>query len=394
MKLSLRQQLSQFSYLLQERLLPALQLPLGPLEPTHRRLVATLELLPLERFLPVSRGWVGRPAKDRTAIARAFVAKAICGFGQTRQLLTRLRQDQALLEICGWHRPDDLPHESTFSRAFAEFALLRLPEHVHEALVRETQQQRLVGHIARDSTAIPAREHFEAPPKQSPKKKKKKEIRAKSSPQQRRYKGGKRPAKPASDTRLHRQRTQTLDQMLGELPRTCSIGVKCNGEGKCQYWRGYKLHLDVADGQIPISAVLTGASVHDSQVCIPLATMSTARVTYCYELMDSAYDAQEIRQHLAGLGHVAIIDPKYSGQRKGEKERVLPLGVPARQLSWAEADRFKERTMVERINGRLKDEFGARDIRVRGPQKVMAHLMFGLLALTADQLLRLVKPVK
>jgi hypothetical protein len=47
--------------------------------------------------------------------------------------------------------------------------------------------------------------------------------------------------------------------------------------------------------------------------------------------------------------------------------------------------------MVERINGRLKDEFGARDIRVRGPQKVMAHLMFGVLALTADQLLRLVK---
>jgi hypothetical protein len=166
--------------------------------------------------------------------------------------------------------------------------------------------------------------------------------------------------------------------------------VKSNGEGHCQYWRGYKLHLDVADGQIPISALLTGASVHDSQVCIPLATLSSARVTYCYELMDSAYDAQEILQHLAGLGHVAIIDPKYSGQRKG-KERVLPLGVPARQLSWAEADRFQERTMVERINGRLKDEFGARDIRVRGPQKVMAHLMFGVLALTADQLLRLVK---
>ena len=47
--------------------------------------------------------------------------------------------------------------------------------------------------------------------------------------------------------------------------------------------------------------------------------------------------------------------------------------------------------MVERVNARLKDEFGASKIRVRGAAKVMAHLMFGILALTADQLLRLVR---
>jgi hypothetical protein len=33
---------------------------------------------------------------------------------------------------------------------------------------------------------------------------------------------------------------------------------------------GYKLHCDVADGGIPISCVLTAASVHDGQVAIPL----------------------------------------------------------------------------------------------------------------------------
>ena len=37
----------------------------------------------------------------------------------------------------------------------------------------------------------------------------------------------------------------------------------------------------------------------------------------------------------------------------------------------------------------LKDEFGARFVRVRGAAKVMTHLMFGVLALTVDQLLRL-----
>ena len=54
-----------------------------------------------------------------------------------------------------------------------------------------------------------------------------------------------------------------------------------------------------------------------------------------------------------------------------------------------QADRFDERTTVERVNGRLKDEFGGRTVRVRGSQKVMAHLMFGLLALSVDQILRL-----
>ena len=52
--------------------------------------------------------------------------------------------------------------------------------------------------------------------------------------------------------------------------------------------------------------------------------------------------------------------------------------------------RTKERTNVERVYARLKDEFGGRMIRVRGYAKVMTHLMFGILALTADQLMRLV----
>ena len=54
-----------------------------------------------------------------------------------------------------------------------------------------------------------------------------------------------------------------------------------------------------------------------------------------------------------------------------------------------EAARYRERTTVERVNSRLKDEFGGRYARVRGHAKVMAHVMFGLPALTVDQILRL-----
>jgi hypothetical protein len=176
-----------------------------------------------------------------------------------------------------------------------------------------------------------------------------------------------------------------LSEMLQDLPTNCDIGCKTNSQGHQHYWRGYKLHLDVADGQIPISAVLTSASVHDSQVAIPLMTMSSQRVTYCYDLMDSAYDAQHIAEHCRSMGHVSIVDP----QERGRKSKSTLLPNTQRQFSWAEAERYKERTMIERVNGRLKDEFGGRHIYVRGAQKIFAHLMFGVLALTVDQLLRL-----
>jgi hypothetical protein len=91
--------------------------------------------------------------------------------------------------------------------------------------------------------------------------------------------------------------------------------------------------------------------------------------------MDSAYDSQSIREFSARLGHVAIIEP----QKRGANHREL---APAQRA------RFAERTTVERVYSRLKDEFGARYVRVRGYAKVMAHLMFGVVALTADQLLR------
>ena len=55
----------------------------------------------------------------------------------------------------------------------------------------------------------------------------------------------------------------------------------------------------------------------------------------------------------------------------------------------AEDVRYNERSAVERVNARLKDEFGGRVVRVRGHAKVMCHLMFGIVALTVDQIMRL-----
>jgi hypothetical protein len=103
----------------------------------------------------------------------------------------------------------------------------------------------------------------------------------------------------------------SLEEMLADLPQACDRGAKTNSTGYKESWNGYKLHIDVADAQIPISCFLTSASCHDNQCAIPLATVTSTRMTNLYDLMDAAYDCQHIADHSIGLGHVPIWE-KYS----------------------------------------------------------------------------------
>lgn len=383
MQLTPQQVLLQCAHVFQQTLFPALEAEIGPLSQSLKLLSAVVNLVPLGSALSSRRASTGRPPRDRSALATAFLAKSILNLPTTRQLIDRLKADAQLRRLCGWDHIRALPHESKFSRAFALFARSELPQQLHAALIQATQGTRLIGHIARDSTAIQARERI---PEELMEQK-----RRNKRPKPKRKKGSHAKAKATErGSRLERQRHQKLDRMLADLPRNCDIGAKANSQGHQNYWRGYKLHLDVADGQIPVSALLTSASVHDSQAAIPLMTITTGRVQYLYELMDSAYDAGQIHAHSQQLNHQPII--AVHSRRGTKKPSQLPKLFPPKptpELTWAQQERYKERTMSERVNARLKDEFGASHIRVRGPVKVMAHLMFGVVALTVDQWLRL-----
>lgn len=379
--MSLRVTLSSCWQRFQGELFPQLRETLGVLTERHEQLVRVFDMAQVERLTRHWLGLPGRPPAERAALARGFVAKAVFGLTSTRQLLERLEVDGTLRRLCGWERANAVPSEATFSRAFAEFAASELPTRLHEALIAATHNERLVGHICRDGTAIHAREKTApaAAPKAAP---------APETAVKRRCKGE---VPPAKEPRVvERQVSMSLSQMLAELPKHCAKGVKRNAKGFKESWIGYKLHLDIADGGIPISAILTAASVHDCQVAIPLATMTAARITSLYDVMDSAYDDAVIRSHSRSLGHVPIIDvnprsTRGKHERAREAQRRQTLGI---QL--AEERRYDERTSAERANARLHDEFGGRTLRVRGHSKVMCHLMFGILALTVDQLLRLV----
>jgi hypothetical protein len=367
----------------QRSLLPGLDQELDPLTAKLEHLIIILDTLGLEAFVaPPSRGR-GRPPDDRPAIARSFVAKAVLTIPTTSALIERLQIDRALRRICGWERRSEVPSEATFSRAFAEFAAQGLPERVHEQLVRRHLHDHIVGHISRDATEIEAREKprrrsSDDPPPPAPPKRKRGRPR----------KDEVLPPKPL--TRIEQQRTQSLDEMRAALPTQCDVGVKRNSKGLRETWIGYKLHLDTANGIVPVAAILTAASIHDSQVAIPLARTSEQRVVWLYDLMDSAYDAQPIIDDCLAAGRVPVIDrnTRRDTALKAEiaaeraRRRLIKLPDP-RDLT------YNERTTAERANARIKDEFGGRHLRVRGHLKSFCHLMFGVVALAADSIVRL-----
>jgi len=338
-----------------------------PLTDKERQLVAILELTEIEKHIPRSAEYqrLGRKLLERDSIARSFVAKAVYGYPHTRALLNALKSTPNLRRICGFERVSRIPSESTFSRAFAEFAKSGLGDRTHEALVERTLKQELIGHLSRDATAIKGREK---PVKKTPK------VKAPAKKRGRKAKGT--VSEPKEEKRLARQVKQSAEEALKELPTVCDVGTKKSSKGYKQTWIGYKLHADVNDAGLPISVALTSASLHDSQVAIPLMKLSTSKVVYLYDLMDAAYDAKEIHEISRNLGHVPIIDKNSRGKE------VVPMAPH-------EAKRYNERTAVERFNSRIKEEFGADNVMVRGAHKVKLHLLFGIVALFADHLLKL-----
>lgn len=128
---------------------------------------------------------------------------------------------------------------------------------------------------------------------------------------------------------------------------------------------------------LPLCAVTTAASVHDSQVAIPLLHLTARRVTALYDLLDAGYDAAGIRAVSRALGHVPIIPVANRPT------------APAPEWEPDRAQHYTGRTVAERFNSDLKDNHGGEQVRVRGPWKVHAHLMFGVLVIVAEMLHRL-----
>jgi hypothetical protein len=242
----------------------------------------------------------------RTHIAGAFIAKAVYNFTTAKILREHLLRDATLRQLCGWSGKWEIPSESTFSRAFAEFALTQLPCTIHETIVKAHCGPKPAGHISRDATAIEARE----------KPVKKEKITDVAVKKKKGRPGKDEEPRQKEPTKLEIRLTRSLQDNLSDISVRCDWGTKRDSKGNSYSWVGYKLHIDTIDGDIPVSTLLSSASMHDSQAAIPLAQLSAQRVTNLYDLMDAAYDSRCIREMSERLNHVPLID---FNKRMGEK---------------------------------------------------------------------------
>ena len=368
---------------LENSLFPELKEQLGVLSSKEQKLIKILDFAQIENNITVVK--ITNTPKDREEIARAFIAKSVYNMQTTRDLIDRLRIDRTLRVLCGWRYANKVPSESKFSRVFSELSDLKIAEKAHEKFIEEYLSDTLFLYNASDATSIPLR--------QKPAKK------VKDEPKTKRKRG--RPKKgekvePKKPKILEQQKEmQTTDEMLSLLSTHCGVGIKQNSKGNKETWIGGKLHISAVDGDIPITAIYTGANVHDSSVAVPLIKETSRKVSYLFDLLDAGYDADIIREYSGLHGHRPIIDinPKNSKALKEkialvkeEKEKFKFFNLP---LS-SDIHHYNQRSMVERINKYIKDDFGCKSIYYQGATKVASVLQFAILSVCIHQALKLV----
>ena len=342
---------------------------IGELDENQRLFVRPAESAALGR-ISAKYGWCGngRRPSSRLAMFKLLLVKHVWNFPTTKAALAEVRRAPSMRRLCGWESQSDIPSDSTMSRAFGDFAADGTASSLFADFVKKVAKGRLVIHRSIDSTEIDARERA-------------------ATGDEKAAAAGLAAIRAAADAAAADcnapalQKARSPGTNLSLLPTLCDWGCKRNSKGRTQSWRGYKLHVAVADGDFPIAACLTSASVHDSRVAIPLMQMADEAAVSLYDLADAAYDAKEIREFSESNGHVPIID---ANPRRGTP-RPDARGERSVRIPSAEKVRFRSRSGVERVNGHLHDAHGGRTVRVRGHAKVLLHLMLGLLVIAVEQ---------
>jgi transposase len=299
---------------------------------------------------------IGRRPYQYHPFIRSIFAMRYFRIETVKALIQRLKGEPNLRMLCGFTK---VPGKATFSRMYAELSKTALLHETLDTMVVNAHTGTVVYHVSRDSTAIEARE------KASKKKPEKKEKKRRGRPR----KGELREKQP--EKAIEKQVHEPIEESLKTIDTACSYGCKKNSQGNVDFWKGYKLHLDVSDVGFPLSAVITGANVHDSRLAIPLEKMTEQKVQFCYSLMDSAYDAQTIDTFIRSRERIPIIDPN---KRRNNKRPPLD---PAKQ------ERYKIRTFVERAYGFLKDNLLPAKIWVKGHSKISFIVMSAVVCLAA-----------
>ena len=238
----------------------------------------------------------------------------------------------------------EVPSEATVSRLSKEVEQIVHPSDLHGRVVQsyaKSLDRIAVGHLSIDSTTIEAREKPVKTRIPRAKTLEKRGRKAKGSLEQQRYRERQARLEQERIAYLH----ESFEASLAKLEMRCSLTAKQNSKGKKQWFIGYKAHLATDDHGVPMSFAVTGASVHDSQVAVPLMKKTRETADFLYALLDKGYVSPVINDYVDMIGRKAIID------RRAYK------GMVADPLDPASQQRYAARTTVERTNSELKDGY-------------------------------------
>lgn len=339
-----------------QRMFPFMMEELGELDEMAKCFVMICEsVVKPEAFAYAKWKGIGRPKTSRTAVFKAFLFKALHDIPTTKELVRQLRCDPQARRLCGWGSAGNVPSQGQFSVVNKEFAERGFAAEWFDDYVRTYVEGDICATISYDSAPIA--------------------VRAKAE-NARRMLEELDPDQPVPPSRLEWQAGKDADAAIAELPQNCDWGCKRDSHGKPKHWKGGKIHAAVTREGIPVAVAYTSASLHDSQVMIPLVKKASERVEHGFDLADAAYDAETIREASAEAGNVPVID---TNSRRGE----------GRRMTDTEREVFRDRGTDERFFSHLLDSHGGRHVRVRTPKKVFLHLMYGVLVIAVEQTMRM-----
>jgi len=305
----------------------------------------------------------GRKCYPLSVILAVRVIMLFFKKGNISEALREIEASYNLKAITGITK---VPSSSVISRRTKELIEVVDLYSIHSEIIKEYFTDRLVCNLSIDSTPIEARE---TPIKNEKEEEKKRGRKKKGSIEEKEYIERLKREKDLDDM----AKEGNVEQFLSTLENRCSVTGKKNSKGYMQWRIGYKIHLAVCDSGIPISFFVSGASVHDSKLAIPLLRKAKERCTYLYALMDGGYSSTQIEDYSHFIGVIPVID--FKADRNGNK----------REMDKAKKERYKARTTVERTNSELKECFLPSKIYSRG-NNALFDLQLSVLLITQKRI--------
>ncbi len=269
---------------------------------------------------------------DWKAMVKALILKEMWKIGSRRKLANLLESNQKLLKLCGFASP---PDHTTFSKFMKRIGTDIFVE-IFYGMVKQLTEKRELGKIVAIDASL-----FQA--------------------YSRDYK-----YKENSD----------LDARWGY------------NATKKNFIFGYKVHLICdAESEIPLAFKVTPANVYDGVEYIPLLEELMSRgITPEITLADAGYDSKTNIILTALKYHITpIIAFNRRNSRKETRSWEEKLPIQRNTKEWKQL--YNKRFSVERVFARLKEDLDLKAVKVRGIDKVTAHVAISLITMMSVALI-------